>query len=82
MDRFIATKKVGNTLIIEGEELQHVFAKRVKVGQELELFFEDKLYLCSLEKLTPKSAFCIVIKELELTAPLPFKPFISAYLWS
>lgn len=72
MNRFIATKKIGNTLIIEGEELQHVFAKRVKVGHELELFFEDKLYLCLLEKLTPKSALCIVIKELELTAPLPF----------
>lgn len=72
MDRFIATAKVGNTLIIEGEELQHILAKRVKVGQELELFFEDKLYLCSLEKLTKKSALCIAIKELELTAPLPF----------
>jgi len=72
LDRFIATAKIGNTLIIEGEELRHVFAKRVKVGQELELFFEDKLYLCLLEKLTKKSVFCIVIKELELTAPLPF----------
>jgi len=72
LDRFIATAKVGNTLIIEGEELQHIFAKRIKIGQELELFFEDKLYLCLLEKLTPKSALCIVIKELELTAPLPF----------
>ncbi len=71
MDRFIATKKIGNTLIIEGEELQHIFAKRVKVGQELELFFEDKLYLCLLEKITQKGAFCIVIKELELTAPVP-----------
>ncbi|MFZ8787814.1 RsmE family RNA methyltransferase [Thermocrinis sp.] len=71
MDRFIATAKVGNTLIIEGEELRHIFAKRVKIGQELELFFEDKLYLCLLEKLTKKSALCIVIKELELTAPLP-----------
>jgi 16S rRNA (uracil1498-N3)-methyltransferase len=72
LDRFIATAKVGNTLIIEGEELKHIFAKRVKIGQELELFFEDKLYLCLLEKLTKKSAFCIVIKELELTAHLPF----------
>jgi len=72
LDRFIATKKIGNTLIIEGEELKHIFAKRIKIGQGLELFFEDKLYLCLLEKLTPKSALCIVIKELELTAPLPF----------
>ena len=72
MDRFIATAKVGNTLIIEGEELKHIFAKRIKIGQELELFFEDKLYLCLLEKLTQKSAFCIVIKELELAIPLPF----------
>ena len=72
MDRFIATKKIGNTLIIEGEELRHVFAKRIKAGQELELFFEDKLYLCFLEKLTKKSAFCIAIKELELNIPLPF----------
>jgi 16S rRNA (uracil1498-N3)-methyltransferase len=47
LDRFIATKKIGNTLIIEGEELKHVFAKRIKIGQEVELFFEDKLYLCS-----------------------------------
>lgn len=72
MDRFIATKKIGNTLIIEGEELKHIFAKRVKIGQELEIFFEDKLYLCLLEKLTKKSALCSVIKELKLTAPLPF----------
>jgi conserved hypothetical protein TIGR00046 len=72
LDRFIATKKISNTLIVEGEELKHVFAKRVRIGQELELFFEDKLYLCSLEKLTPKSALCIAIKELELTAPLPY----------
>jgi 16S rRNA (uracil1498-N3)-methyltransferase len=63
---------LATRLIIEGEELQHIFAKRVKVGQELELFFEDKLYLCSLEKLTQKGAFCIVIKELELATPLPF----------
>jgi 16S rRNA (uracil1498-N3)-methyltransferase len=72
LDRFIATAKVGNTLIIEGEELQHIYAKRIKVGQKLELFFEDKLYLCLLEKLTKKSALCSVIKELELTTPLPF----------
>jgi 16S rRNA (uracil1498-N3)-methyltransferase len=72
LDRFIATKKIGNTLIIEGEELRHVFAKRIKAGQELELFFEDKLCLCFLEKLTKKSAFCSVIKELELATPLPF----------
>jgi 16S rRNA (uracil1498-N3)-methyltransferase len=72
LDRFIATAKIGNTLIVDGEELQHIYAKRVKVGQELELFFEDKLYLCLLEKLTQKGAFCIVIKELELATPLPF----------
>jgi 16S rRNA (uracil1498-N3)-methyltransferase len=72
LDRFIATAKIDNTLIVEGEELRHVFAKRIKVGRELELFFEDKLYLCLLEKLTKKSAFCIVIKELELATPLPF----------
>ena len=71
MDRFIASAKVGDTLIIEGEELQHIFAKRIKAGQELELFFEDKLYLCFLEKLTKKSALCSVIKELELNIPLP-----------
>jgi len=72
LDRFIATAKVGNTLIIEGEELKHIFAKRIKIGQELELFFQDKLYLCLLEKLTKKSALCSVIKELELATPLPF----------
>jgi 16S rRNA (uracil1498-N3)-methyltransferase len=72
LDRFIATAKAGNTLIIEGEELKHIFAKRIKVGQEVELFFEDKLYLCFLERLTKKSALCSVIKELELAAPSPF----------
>lgn len=72
MDRFIATKKVSNILIIEGEELKHIFAKRIKIGQELELFFEDKLYLCLLEKLTKKNALCSVVKELELAIPLPF----------
>jgi len=72
LDRFIATAKIGNTLIVDGEELQHIFAKRIKAGQKLELFFEDKLYLCLLEKLTKKSALCSVIKELELTTPLPF----------
>jgi 16S rRNA (uracil1498-N3)-methyltransferase len=72
LDRFIASAKIGDTLIIEGEELQHIFAKRIKVGQKLELFFEDKLYLCFLEKLTKKSALCSVIKELELNIPLPF----------
>jgi 16S rRNA (uracil1498-N3)-methyltransferase len=72
LDRFIASAKIGDTLIIEGEELQHIFAKRIKVGQKLELFFEDKLYLCLLEKLTKKSALCSVIKELELNIPLPF----------
>jgi 16S rRNA (uracil1498-N3)-methyltransferase len=72
LDRFIASAKVGSTLIIEGEELQHILAKRIKAGQKLELFFEDKLYLCLLEKLTKKSALCSVIKELELNIPLPF----------
>jgi 16S rRNA (uracil1498-N3)-methyltransferase len=72
LDRFIASAKVGDTLIIEGEELQHILAKRIKAGQKLELFFEDKLYLCLLEKLTKKSALCSVIKELELNIPLPF----------
>jgi 16S rRNA U1498 N3-methylase RsmE len=38
----------------------------------LNSFFEDKLCLCLLEKLTPKSAFCSAIKELELATPLPF----------
>lgn len=38
----------------------------------MNFFFEDKLYLCSLEKLTKKSALCIAIKELELNIPLPF----------
>jgi len=59
LDRFIATKKVGNTLIIEGEELQHIFAKRIKVGQELELFLRISFTFVLLKNLPKKVPFAL-----------------------
>jgi len=59
LDRFIATKKIGNTLIIEGEELQHIFAKRIKVGQELELFLRISFTFVFLKNLPKKAPFAL-----------------------
>jgi 16S rRNA (uracil1498-N3)-methyltransferase len=59
LDRFIATAKVGNTLIIEGEELKHILAKRVKVGQELELFLRISFTFVLLKNLPKKMPFAL-----------------------
>jgi len=71
LDRFLGSKKSTNIIIIENEELNHLYAKRVKVGQKLEVFLEGKIYLCTLERLTKNRAFCLVEKELETSIPLP-----------
>ncbi len=71
MDRFLGSKKLHNTIIIEGEELNHIYAKRVKAGQRVEVFIEGKLYLCILEKITKSHAVCLIEKELDVYIPLP-----------
>ncbi|WP_333784020.1 16S rRNA (uracil(1498)-N(3))-methyltransferase [Thermocrinis sp.] len=71
MDRFLGSKKLYNTIVIEEEELNHIYAKRVKSGQKVEVFIEGRLYLCILEKLTKSYASCLIEKELDLSFPLP-----------
>ena len=71
MDRFLGSKRSNDLIIIEDEELNHLYAKRVKVGQKLEVFLGGKLYLCTLEKIAKNCAFCLVEKELEISIPLP-----------
>ena len=71
MDRFLGSKRSNDLIIIEDEELNHLYAKRLKVGQKLEVFLEGKLYLCTLEKIAKNCAFCLVEKELETSIPLP-----------
>jgi len=71
LDRFLGSKKLHNTIVIEGDELNHLYAKRVKVGQKIEVFLEGKLYLCILEKLTKSCAYCLIEKELDVYIPLP-----------
>ena len=71
MDRFLGSKKLHNTIVIEGDELNHLYAKRVKVGQKIEVFLEGRLYLCILEKLAKSYAYCLIEKELDVYIPLP-----------
>ncbi|WP_448587871.1 RsmE family RNA methyltransferase [Thermocrinis sp.] len=71
MDRFLGSKRSHGILLIEGEELNHLFAKRLKAGQELEVFVEGKLYLCTLEKLSRSYASCLIKREIENPTPLP-----------
>jgi len=71
LDRFLGSKRHKNIILIEDDELNHLYAKRAKSGQRVEVFIEGKLYLCILEKLTKSCAYCLIEKELDVYIPLP-----------
>ncbi|MFN3813119.1 MAG: RsmE family RNA methyltransferase [Aquificaceae bacterium] len=69
MQRFIGKEKIGSHIILSEEETKHIKASRLKVKDSLEVWLNDRLYLCSLEQLEHRQALCRILKE--DTKPFP-----------
>ncbi|WP_041434116.1 RsmE family RNA methyltransferase [Thermocrinis albus] len=76
MQRTVATFRRGDLFRIEGEELKHIFARRWKVGQKVEVFWEGRLFLCVLESISKKGAVCRILEEISTR---PAEPYVYLY---
>lgn len=76
MERLVGSKWEGGLLKIDGPELKHLRALRLKKGDEVEVFCEDKLYLARISTISGDSALCSILEELD--QPLP-KPQVVLY---
>ena len=71
MERFIGSKIITHKLYIEGKEVNHLKAKRIKVGEIIEAWFEGKTYLCKVEHFSKDRVVCEVLSQAEQTLPQP-----------
>ena len=65
MQRYFVNKKEGNLFILSSEDSHHVInVMRMKINEEVEIVFDNKLYLASISNLTIPIE-CELVKELE-----------------
>ncbi len=76
MDRFIASYIANNSIYIEGEEVKHLKAKRIRLGDEVEVWLEKRIYVCRVESLEKERALCSIIRQVNYTVP---KPYVYVY---
>ncbi|MEJ7556419.1 MAG: RsmE family RNA methyltransferase [Aquificaceae bacterium] len=76
MERLICTGKEGDFLVISGQEFNHLKALRIKKGDRLEVFCENRLFLSVLMSIEKDYALCKPLEELSI--PLP-KPEVNLY---
>ncbi len=71
MQRFIGKDRIGSYIILSEEEVKHIKASRLKVNDTLEVWLNDRLYLCTLEHLRSQQALCRILKEERRPFPKP-----------
>ncbi len=76
MERLICTQREGNLLKISNSEFRHLKALRLKEGERLEVYCEDKLYLAVISQINKDHALCSILEEIE--KPLA-KPIVVVY---
>ena len=69
MHTSLASKRQGNFLVLEDQEVKHLKVKRLKVGDKLLVIWDGALFLCKLEKIDRVKALCRIIRELETKEP-------------
>ncbi len=69
MERFIAQRKENENLIIENEELRHFKVKRIKLNENIEVFYENKIHLCQIIKIEKNKISLKIIKNQLLKTP-------------
>jgi len=69
MHIFFPEKRKGTCFSISGEELKHLFVRRVQKGEKVGIIWENKLYLCTLIEKSKREALCQIEKEIETKTP-------------
>ena len=66
MQRYFAKEKINNIFILGKDDLYHITkVMRMKDNDNIEVVYQKKLYLCSLENVT-KDIKINIVKELEI----------------
>lgn len=76
MERLLCSKREGGAIVIDGSEFKHLKALRLREGERVEVFCENRLYLASISKITDGYALCSIVEELPLSLP---KPYVVLY---
>ncbi|HAV39954.1 MAG: RsmE family RNA methyltransferase [Aquificaceae bacterium] len=76
MERLICAQREGSLLKISNSEFKHLKALRLKEGERLEVYCEDKLYLAVISQINKDYALCSILEEIEKP---PTKPTIVVY---
>ncbi|MFN4320256.1 MAG: RsmE family RNA methyltransferase [Aquificaceae bacterium] len=76
MERLLCSKREGSVLIIDGSEFRHLRALRLKEGENLEVFCEDRLFLAKISRITNGYALCSILEELKTP---PAGPYVVLY---
>lgn len=76
MHRFVASYIKDCLLYIQGREVRHLRAKRIKPGDEIQAWLNNNVYICRVESIDKQVALCSVIGEIKYSMP---KPYVYVY---
>lgn len=71
MERLVCSQREGDLLKISGSEFRHLKALRLRKGEQLEVYCENKLYLAVISHIGKDYVLCHTIEELDLPLPKP-----------
>ena len=77
MERLVCSQREGDLLKISGSEFRHLKALRLRKGEQLEVYCENKLYLAVISHIGKDYVICHTIEELDFIA---FGGIMSGFL--
>ncbi|HIP42837.1 MAG TPA: RsmE family RNA methyltransferase [Aquifex aeolicus] len=69
MHVFYSEEKKGNILILEEGEVKHFRVRRIGKEEEFGVIYEERIYLCKVEKEEKSRIFCKIVGQLETKEP-------------
>lgn len=69
MYTFFPERKLKDGFVIRGGELKHLRVRRIRIGEEIGVIHEGRIFRCILEEVSRESAFCRIIGELDIWRP-------------
>jgi len=69
MHNFFPSGRTKEGFVIEGEELRHLLVRRIRIGEEIGVIHEGKIFRCVLKSISKNRAVCGIIGTVKTWDP-------------
>ncbi len=69
MYTFFSSRRSGSKFYISGEDLKHLRVRRIRIGEEIGLIHEGRIYRCVLKNVKKNEAECELVEEIDQRQP-------------